>query len=181
MPAELRNEVYELVREYRATEPIYCARSPRRFYEMTEVSRQVRTECLSMAYEQRTFHFNFWRHREKEHVKALHHDTVACIVRFQIKDYQFNGRSHWGHCTTIICINLAREERPVVCNQDDDCFNCKKSPPEIEDGVQRVKDVVLSLEKVDGIRAMTKTKLLAIFEAAAWPSGNKFADLFESQ
>lgn len=94
---------------------------------------------------------------------------VAKYFRYlKIQEYQYfyceDHSHHSGWCSSAIDVDLRNSDTPATYVKDTLCQDC----PRVEKAVDRVNEVVRSLEWIGGGWQLTKCGMVSAFEAAAW-------------
>lgn len=176
LPPEIRNKIYSLVLHDAEEEtlcPFVWQLSPgkRKYgYSLTQTCGQIRKETLLMWHagkkylfamrpENMTYYKN-WLQRRPD-------DVFSSIRRIQLEDYQHSKQrcpdDHPSFCRSAIIINFHKDS-PVSWKRDRRCFDCPARDP----AADRVNAVAHTLKRDRAGWILTREKLEAIFEAAAW-------------
>ncbi|KAK3626313.1 hypothetical protein LTR56_019891 [Elasticomyces elasticus] len=181
LPPELRNFIYELVLlpEVIPTAPEVWFAGPMytelEDYDTLQVCRQMRQESLPIYYGGLPLRlrmnldvrgvFEQWLPGQSD--DGISH--IRCVMLDEFQRYHSMYQvGHYFHCGAQIEINLDNLAQPVRLNHILDwvCPDCRRNKAPVE-------DVVRTLEEYRGRRILTKTKLIEICEAAAWPAWEK--------
>ncbi|KAF2485684.1 hypothetical protein BDY17DRAFT_322506 [Neohortaea acidophila] len=123
LPPELRNKIYEFafpcreraaynpVTHYRRIEPCRCFAQP-----LMRVSRQMRSESVSLHYSLHEFHFSLFPPTKPILLSWL--DTIARasishIRRFVVKRYVEGTTHYWGEQIQAVTVDLNDERGEV--------------------------------------------------------------------
>lgn len=168
LPPEIRNKIYELaftchrrkaynpVLHYRQIQPCGCFAQP-----LMRVSRQMRSETVSLHYNTHEFHFVLYSPNKAVLLSWLDNvarDSVPCIRRFVIKRYVEGQILYLGERIKTITIDLNGEQSEteirVAGNQMD-------LPGDVH-------QLLCDLPCSDGRQELSREKLLEMFDAVGW-------------
>lgn len=183
LPVEIRTQIYELYAQLENNQrdrKIYISTSTKSCnYALLEASSLIRKEALPFCYGSRPFVFRFQRPfmpRIMSFVTRRSNASIATIRYVELcgfQDYHIRlfpePNSHSPVCRTRMRIDLTNATQPVRMPSVLACNACMYFESEVEGSVQRVRNVVQTLELRDGQRWLTREKLVEMFEAAAWP------------
>lgn len=176
LPPEIRNKIYSLVL-HDVEEETLCpfvwqlSSGKRKYgYSLTQTCHQIRQETLLMWHAGKKLlfamrpenmsYYKTWLERRPDSV-------LPSIRRIQLEDYQHcKARcpdEHSSFCRSAVIINLNKAS-PVSWKRDRRCYDC----PARDSAADRVNAVVRTLKQDRGGWVLTREKVEAIFEAAAW-------------